>query len=136
MSRRLPLAVAILAALATALLWPLLHRGSLFFWIGFAPACFFALRYARRSWIRVSLERGISWRLALPLGERLGSIAMDPAEIAELRLDSSLWARLLGLWDLQVLKRDGTCTPRLRFFEGIVPMAEALHAHLQQEAER
>jgi hypothetical protein len=135
-SQRLPLGVAILAALSTAVLWPGLHRWTLLIWIGWAPAFFFALRYATGSWVRVSLERGISWRLMLPSGELLGSIAVDPGEITELRLESSLLARLLGLWDLQLVKGDGSLTPRLRFFEGIVPVAEALHARLQQEAGR
>ena len=135
-SQRLPLGVAVVAALSTILLWPGLHRWSLLVWIAWTPAFIFALRYATGSWVRVSLERGISWRLALPRGEVLGSIAVDPGEIAELRLESSLLARLLGLWDLQILKRDGSTSPRLRFFQGIVPVAEALHAHLQQRAER
>ena len=135
-SRRLPAGVALLAALSTALMWPFFHRGALVaeaFWI---PAFAFALRYMRGSWIRVSAARGLSWRLALPLGERLGSVALDPAEIAELRLEPGLLARLLGLTDLRILTRDGGSTPRLRCFEGLAPLAEALHAHLQQRADR
>lgn len=135
-SQRLPLGVAILASLTTAILWPALHQWALLIWIGWAPVFLLALRYATRSWVRVSMDRGISWRLVGPRGEQLGSVSVDPGEIAELRLESSLFARLLGLWDLQILKRDGSATPRLRFFEGMVPLAEALHAHLQQEAER
>ena len=133
-SARLPLAVGILAILGTALLWPLSHRASLCSWIAWAPAFFFAWRYASRSWIRVSMRRGISWRMATPFGDRLGSLALDPSAIAELRLEPGFPGRLIGLPDLQFVGPDGALSPRLRCFEGVEPLAEALHAYLQQSA--
>ena len=123
-----------LAGLSTALLWPGLHRWSLLVWIAWVPAFVFALRYATGSWVRVSMRRGISWRMVTPFGERLGSVALDPVEISELRLESNLLSRLLGLWDLQFVAPDGTVSAKLRFFQGIVPLAESLHAYLQQNA--
>ena len=135
-SPRLPWGVAALAVLGPAMLWPALHRGSLLVAVAGVPALLFALRYAAGSWIRVSMQRGVSWRLASPFGTRLGSIALDPSAIAELRLESSLLGRLLGLWDLQFVAPDGTVSRRLRFFHGIAPLTEALHAYLQQNAAR
>ena len=80
------------------------------------------------------MQRGISWRLAMPFKEQLGSIDLDPSAIEELRLESNLLGRLVGLWDLQFVGPDGTLSPKLRFFEGVEPLAEALHAYLQQAA--
>jgi hypothetical protein len=59
-------------------------------------------------------------------------VELLPAEIAELRLEASLGARLLGLWDLQIVKRDGTVLPRFRFFAGMDRQAEVLHGYLEQ----
>ena len=133
-SRRLPVGVALMGVLATALLWPFLHRWALSIWTLGVPVLVFALRYASRSWVRVSLQRGLSWRMATPFGDRLGSIALDPSSVAELRLEPGLPGRLLGLPDLRILGPDGASTPRLRCFEGVEPLAEALHAYLQQAA--
>ena len=135
-SPRLPVGIALITVLHTALLWPELHRQAFLVWIAGAPALFLSLRYTSRSWIRVSMQRGIAWRLATPFKERLGSLELDPSAIAELRLESNLLGRLVGLWDLQLVAPDGTRSPKLRFFQGVEPLAEALHAYLQQKAGR
>ncbi|HEU4952206.1 MAG TPA: hypothetical protein VFT46_09630 [Holophagaceae bacterium] len=134
-SPRLPAGTAVLAALAGAAPWPWLGAWSL---LALAPGLslfLLILRFQRGSWIRVSQTRGISWRLEGPFRRRLGSVALDPAEIGELSLEASLPSRLLGLQDLRILRRDGT-SHRFRGFEGVGPLAEALHAVLQQAARR
>lgn len=134
-SPRLPAGAAALAALAVAAPWPWLGLWSLLTLAATGPAFLLARRFRRSSWIRVSQERGISWCLDGPFRRRLGSVPLDPADIAELRLEASLPSRLLGLQDLRILIRDGA-SHRFRSFEGVAPLAEALHAVLQQAARR
>ena len=134
-SPRLPAGAAVLAALAAAAPWPWLGAWSLLALVPGVPAVVLALRFQRGSWIRVSQARGISWRMEGPFRRRLGSLALDPAEIGELRLEASLPSRLLALQDLRILSRDGG-SQRFRGFEGVGPLAEALHAVLQQAARR
>lgn len=131
-SQRLLTGIAVLACISTAALWPALHRWALVVWLLWLPVFGLALRYISGSWIRVSPERGLSWCLVTPFGKRLGSVELLPSDIAELRLEASLLARLLGLWDLQILRREGDPSPRFRFFEGLAPLAEAIHAYLKQ----
>ena len=131
-SKRLLLGVAMFAALTTGLLWPAAHRWALLVWTLWIPVLFFALRYVSGSWIRISAERGLSYNLKTPLGTRLGSIELDSASISELRLESSVGSRLLGLWSLRIISRDGTIHPPFHFFTGMDRIAEELHGYLQQ----
>jgi hypothetical protein len=131
-SRRLLVGVAVLAAVSTALLWPAFHRLALLAWLLWLPPFLFALRYVAGSWVRVSPVRGLSWRLAMPFGTVLGTCELHPANIAELRLDTSLFGRLLGLWTLQVVPREGAAHPPFRFFAGMEALAQELHAFLQE----
>ncbi|MBL0209792.1 MAG: hypothetical protein IPQ13_02595 [Holophagaceae bacterium] len=131
-SKRLLLGVAVFAALSTALLWPAAHRWALLVWALWIPVLLFALRYVSGSWIRISAARGLSYNLKTPLGTRLGSIQLDSASIAELRLESSVGSRLMGLWSLKVICRDGTVHPPFHFFLGMDRIAEDLHGYLQQ----
>ena len=134
-ARRLPAGAAALAALAVAAPWPWLGAWALLALVPGLPAVLLALRYQRGSWVRVSQARGIAWCLEGPARRRLGSVALDPAEIAELRLEAGLTSRLLGLPELHLLTRDGA-SHRFRGFEGVAPLAEVLHAVLQQAASR
>lgn len=134
-ARRLPAGAGALAALAVAAPWPWFGAWALLALIPGLPAVLLALRYQRGSWIRVSQARGIAWCLEGPARRRLGSVALDPAEIAELRLEAGLPSRLLGLPELHLLTRDGRAH-RFRFFPGAAPLAEALHTVLQQAARR
>ncbi len=131
-SKRLLLGVAMFAALSTGLLWPAAHRWALMVWTLWIPVFVFALRYVTGSWIRISATRGLSYCLKTPLGTRLGSIELDSSSIAELRLESSVGSRLLGLWSLRVISRDGTIHPPFHFFTGMDRIAEELHGYLQQ----
>ncbi|MFN8012394.1 MAG: hypothetical protein U0P81_13575 [Holophagaceae bacterium] len=131
-SKRLLVGVAVLAALSTGLLWPAFHRLALLAWLLWAPVFALALRYVAGSWLRVSVPRGLSWKLALPFRTVLGSVELHAADIREFRLDTALFARLLGLWTLQVVPREGAPHPPLRFFPGMDRLAEELHAYLQQ----
>jgi len=131
-SKRLLLGVAIFAALSTGLLWPAAHRWALLVWALWIPVLFFALRYVSGSWIRINAERGLSYNLKTPLGTRLGSIELDSSSIAELRLESSVGSRMLGLWSLRIISRDGTANPPFHFFAGMDRIAEELHGYLQQ----
>jgi len=131
-SKRLVLGVAIFAALSTGLLWPAAHSWALLLWILWVPVLVFALRYVTGSWVRISAERGLSYNLKTPLGTRLGTIELDSSSIAELRLESSVGSRLLGLWSLRVISRDGTVHPPFHFFSGMDRIAEELHGYLQQ----
>jgi len=131
-SKRLLLGVAMFAALTTGLLWPAAHRWALLIWTLWVPVLFSALRYVSGSWIRISAERGLSYNLKTPLGTRLGSIELDSSSIAELRLESSVGSRLLGLWSLRIISRDGTIHPPFHFFTGMDRIAEELHGYLQQ----
>ncbi len=131
-SRRLLWGLALLASLCTFLAWPAAGRWALFLWAAFAPFFLWALRYVAGSWVRISPQRGLSFCLKGLRGTRLGSVELHPSEIAELRLEASLGARILGLWDLQIVKRDGTLLPRLRFFQGMDRVAEEVHAYLHQ----
>jgi len=133
-SRRLLVGVAVLAAVTTALLWPAFHRLAFVSWLLWLPPFFFALRYVAGSWLRVSPARGLSWKLALPFGTVLGSCELHAAHIAELRLDTSLFGRLLGLWTLQVVPREGAAHPPFRFFPGMEALAQELHAFLQESS--
>ncbi len=131
-SPRLLVGVAFLASLVTFGLWGGLGRWALLAWVAALPVLALAARYVAGSWVRISPLRGLSWCLKTPFGTRLGSVELLPAEIAELRLEASLAARLLGLWDLQIVKRDGTVLPRFRFFAGMDRQAEILHGYLEQ----
>ena len=131
-SKRLLLGVAIFAALTTALLWPAAHRWALLVWILWIPVFGFALRYVTGSWIRINAARGLSYSLKTPLGTRLGFIELDSSTIAELLLESSVGSRLLGLWSLRVICRDGAVHPPFHFFGGMDRIAEELHGYLQQ----
>ena len=131
-SKRLLLGVAMFAALSTGLLWPAAHRWALMVWTLWIPVFVFALRYVTGSWVRISATHGLSYRLKTPLGTRLGSIELDSSSIAELRLESSVGSRLLGLWSLRVISRDGTLHPPFHFFTGMDRIAEELHGYLQQ----
>lgn len=131
-SKRLLVGVALLASVTTILLWPAFHRLAFLAWLLWLPPFLFALRYAAGSWVRISAERGISWKLALPFRTVLGTCALHPADIGELRLDTSLFGRLLGLWTLQIIPREGAPHPPLRFFPGMDGLAQELHAYLHQ----
>ena len=131
-SKRLLVGVALLAAVTTGLLWPAFHRLAFFVWLFWLPLFGLALRYVGGSWVRLSAERGISWKLALPFGTVLGTAGLHAADIAELRMDTSLFGRLLGLWTLQIIPREGAVHPPLRFFPGMDRLAEELHAYLSQ----
>jgi len=131
-SKRLLVGVALLASVTTALLWPAFHRLAFLAWLLWLPPFLFALRYVAGSWVRVSAVRGVSWRLALPFRTLLGTCALDAAAIRELRLDTSLFGRLLGLWTLQLVPREGAAHPPFRFFPGMEGLAQELHAHLHQ----
>lgn len=131
-SKRLLLGVALFAALSTGLLWPATHRWALLVWLLWVPVFTFALRYVTGSWVRISATRGLSYKLKTPLGTRLGSIELDSSSIAELRLESSVASRLLGLWSLRVISRDGTLHPPFHFFTGMDRLAEELHGYLEQ----
>lgn len=131
-SPRLLVGVALLTSLLTFGLWGALGRWALLAWAAGLPVLGLAARYVTGSWVRLSPLRGLSWCLKTPFGTRLGSVELLPAEIAELRLEASLGARLLGLWDLQIVKRDGTVLPRFRFFAGMDRQAEVLHGYLEQ----
>ena len=132
-SKRLLLGVALVATLATFAAWPPLHSRALWVWAAFLPVFVFALRYVSGSWIRVSAARGLSYCLAMPFGQRLGSIELSASHIAELRLEASVLSRFLGLWSLCIIARDGTIHPTFRFFSGMDRVAEELHRYLQQE---
>ena len=134
-SQRLLVGISILSCLTTFALWQVTGRWAfvtLPLWgAAFGPA----IAYVNGSWIRISSERGLSWCLSHKgwFGNKeIGSIELHASEIAEFRLESSLLARLLGLWDLQIIKRDGTVLPRFRFFQGMDTVAEELHRYLQQ----
>ncbi len=131
-SKRLLLGVALLAALSTGLLWPAAHRWALLVWILWVPVLAFALRYVAGSWVRVSAERGLSYCLKTPLGTRLGSMELDASSIAELRLEATVGSRMLGLWSLRIISRDGTLHPPFHFFAGMERIAEELHGYLRQ----
>ncbi len=131
-SRRLLLGVALVAAFATFAAWPALHLRALWVWAAFVPLFFLTLRYETGSWVRISALRGLSYCLKTPLGTHLGSIELSTSNIAELRLESSLGSRLLGLWTLQIITRDGTPHPTFRFFAGMERLAEELHGYLEQ----
>lgn len=133
-SKRLLVGVAALAALSTALLWPAFHRLALLVWTLWLPVLAFALRYVAGSWVRMSAGRGLSWKLALPFRTVLGSVELHAADIREFRLDTALFGRVLGLWTLQVIPREGAPHPPLRFFPGMDKVAEELHAYLSQKA--
>lgn len=132
-SKRLLVGVAALAAASTGLLWPAFHRLALLVWVLWLPVFGFALRYVGGSWVRMSAQRGLSWKLALPFGTAIGSVELHAADIRELRLDTALFGRLLGLWTLQVIPREGAPHPPLRFFPGMDRLAEELHAYLSQK---
>lgn len=131
-SKRLLLGVAVLASSFTFAAWPSLHGKAFWVWAGFLPIFGFTLRYVTGSWVRVSAARGLSYRLTLPFCTRLGSIELDAAQIAELRLESNLFSRLLGLWSLSIVSRDGTVHPAFRFFPGMDHLAEDLHRYLER----
>ncbi|HJV90186.1 MAG TPA: hypothetical protein VJ623_07780 [Holophagaceae bacterium] len=131
-SPRLLVGVALLASLVTTGLWGALGRWALVAWVAALPLLGVALRYVAGSWVRISAHRGLSWCLKTPFGTRLGTVELLPADIAELRLEASLAARMLGLWDLQIVKRDGTVLPKFRFFAGMDRQAEILHGYLEQ----
>lgn len=131
-SKRLLLGVAMAAALSTGLLWPAAHRWALLVWVLWLPVFIAAMRYVTGSWVRISADRGLSYNLKTPLGTRLGSIALDSGAIAELSLESSVGSRMLGLWSLRVIGRDGVQHPPFHFFAGMDRIAEELHAYLQQ----
>ncbi len=131
-SKRLLLGVAALAALSTGLLWPAAHRWAMLVWVLWVPVFGFALRYVAGSWVRISAARGLSYCLKTPFGTRLGSIGLDAASIAELRLESSVGSRMLGLWTLTIISRDGSVHPPFHFFAGMDHVAEELHGYLRQ----
>lgn len=131
-SKRLLLGVALFASLATFAVWPALHSKALWVWAACLPLFILALRYVGGSWIRISAARGLSYCLKTPLGTRLGSVELDASSIAELRLESTLGSRLLGLWSLHVISRDGVAHPIFRFFPGMDRVAEELHRYLEQ----
>lgn len=134
-SQRLLVGISILSCLTTFALWQATGIWAFLIMVLWGGALGWAFRYIQGSWIRISPERGLSWCLATqgPWGEKqIGSLELHASEIAEFRLESSLLARLLGLWDLQIIKRDGTVLPRFRFFQGMDRVAEELHGYLQQ----
>lgn len=131
-SKRLPLVVAGLAALSTVLLWPAAHAWALLVWLAWAPVFVLALRYVTGSWLRISATRGLSYCLKLPSRTRLGSVELLASNIAELRLEATLGSRLMGLWSLQIITRDGTAHPAFRFFPGLDRLADELHRYLEQ----
>jgi hypothetical protein len=133
-SQRLLVGVGVLAALSTWGLWIAAGKLALVLWVLWGPVFLAALRYTSGSWVRVSATRGLSWCLKTPFGTRLGSVELHAADIAELRLESTLLGRLLGLWDLQIVRRDGQPVPPFRYFHGMDRLAEALHGYLQQDA--
>lgn len=140
-SQRLLVGVAWLSTLAMALLWFLAWDRARWLVIGAAPVLCgvpfgWALGYISGSWVRISAHRGISWCLAtrgLGRSKQLGSVELHAADIAELRLESTLLGRMLGLWDLQIIRRDGQPVPRFRFFQRMDQVAETLHAYLHQK---
>jgi hypothetical protein len=134
-SPRLLVGVAVVSCLTTFGLWQVLGRWALLLPLAWAGVLVWAIGYVNRSWIRISAERGLSWCLATKgfgTSRQLGSLELHAADIAELRLESSLLARLLGLWDLQIIRRDGAPVPRFRYFHGMDRIAEELHRYLQQ----
>lgn len=134
-SQRLLVGAALLSCLVTVALFQVLGLRALGLMVPGAALLVAAARYIQGSWIRISPERGLSWCLATrPWSQQkqLGSIELHATEIAEFRLESSLLARLLGLWDLQIIRRDGTALPRFRYFQGMDRVAEELHRYLQQ----
>ncbi len=134
-SPRLLVGVAVLAALSTSVLVVLAGRWAFWLLPLWGGPMGWAYAYISGSWIRISATKGISWCLAtrgLARVRSIGSIELLPSEIAELRLESTLLARLLGLWDLQIVKRDGTVLPKFRFFAGMDRQAEILHGYLEQ----
>jgi len=131
-SQRLLLGIGIMAAFSTMVLWPLLYRRVFWIWLAWLPVFWMALRHLHGSWVRISAKRGLSYCLKGPFKTHLGSIELHSSEIAELRLDSRPLARLFGLWDLQIVKRDGAKLPKFRFFREVPELAAALHRYLQQ----
>ena len=129
---RLLLAVSVFASLSTLLLWPAAHAWALLAWVAWAPIFVFALRYVTGSWIRINAARGLSYCLKTPFSTHLGSVELDASSIAELRLESTLLSRLLGLWSLRIISRDGTLHPTFRFFPGMDRVADELHRYLEQ----
>lgn len=132
-SPRLLVGIALVSCLTTFTFWQVAGKWALLLSLGWGMVMGWAIGYVNGSWIRISPERGLSWCLAVTRPGRekqLGSIELDASEIAEFRLESSLLARLLGLWDLQIIKRDGTVLPRFRFFRGMDQVAEELHRYL------
>lgn len=135
-SQRLLVGVAGLAVLTTCLLWGLAGRWAFFLLPLWGLPFGWALAYISGSWVRISAQRGISWCLAtrgLGRSKELGSVELHAADIAELRLESTMLGRLLGLWDLQIVRRDGQPVPRFRFFHRMDQVAETLHAYLHQK---
>ncbi len=138
-SQRLLLGVAVLAALGTTVLRMVAGRWFLTLlpvWAGLCAGAFgWALAYIAGSWVRISATRGVSWCLAtrgLSRSKTVGNVELHPTDIAELRLESTLLGRFLGLWDLQIIRRDGQPVPRFRFFHRMDRVAEHLHAYLEQ----
>ncbi len=131
-SQRLLMLVALLACGTSLMFWPMLHRGAVLVWLAWAPLFLLAMRYVSGSWVRVSAQRGVSWCLKTPFGVRLGSVELSAADIAEFQIETTGLSRLLGLSDLRIVRRDGQPVPAFRFFEGMSPLAEALHAYLHQ----
>lgn len=132
-SQRLLVGIALVSCLTTFGFWQIVGRWALILPLGWCAALVWAVGYVNGSWIRISPERGLSWCLATRgsgFRKQIGSVPLCAAEIAEFRLESSLLARLLGLWDLQIIKRDGTVLPRFRFFHGMDRVAEELHRYL------
>lgn len=132
-SPRLLVGIALVSCLTTFGLWQVVGRWALLLPLGWAGVLIRAIGYVNGSWIRISAERGLSWCLATKgfgSARQLGTVELHASEIAEFRLESSLLGRLLGLWDLQIVKRDGTVVPRFRFFLGMDKVAEELHRYL------
>ncbi len=134
-SQRLLVGVGVLAALSTTILWVVAGRWALFLLPLWLVPMGWAMGYISGSWVRISAQRGISWCLVtkgLSRTKQLGSLELHPSEIAELRLESTLLGRLLGLWDLQIVRRDGQPVPTFRFFHRMDQVGEMLHAYLEQ----
>jgi hypothetical protein len=134
-SQRLLVGVGVLAALSTTILWMLAGRWAMWLLPLWGAPMGWAMSYISSSWVRISAQRGISWCLAtkgLSRAKQLGSVALHPSEIAELRLESTLLGRLLGLWDLQIVRRDGQPVPPFKFFHRMDQVGEMLHAYLEQ----
>lgn len=131
-SQRLLVGVAGLAVFTTLLLYGLAGRWGIILLPFWGVPLGQAIAYVSTSWIRISAKRGISWCLRTPFGIRLGEVELHAADIAELRLESTLLGRMLGLWDLQIIRRDGQPVPRFRFFHRMDKVAETLHAYLHQ----